>query len=89
MYIKINYALMKHYSAGRKCPIVLLGAGTPHKRTVLNPAGYVLHESTAYAAYLMKRGVPAKDLLKECQSYDTVGNGYFSLVMHALPAGWK
>lgn len=23
------------------------------------------------------------------QSYDTVGNGFFSLFMHALPAGWR
>lgn len=30
-------------------------------------AGFVLHESTAYAAYLMRRGVPAADLLKEGQ----------------------
>ena len=70
-------------------PIVLLGAGTPHKPAVLDPAGYVLHESTAYAAYLMSHGVPAGDLLKEAQSYDTVGNAYFSLVIHSLPAGWR
>ncbi|KAI7843322.1 hypothetical protein COHA_003022 [Chlorella ohadii] len=71
------------------CPIVLLGAGTPHKPPVIDEAGFVLHESTAYAAYLMRRGVPAGDLLKECQSYDTVGNGFFSLFMHALPANWR
>ena len=33
----------------------------------LPQAGFVLHESTAYAAYLLRRGVPAGDLLKECQ----------------------
>lgn len=71
------------------CSIVLLGAGTPHKQPVIDSAGYVLHESTAYATYLMQRGVPAAHLLKEIHSYDTVGNGYFSLLIHALPAGWR
>lgn len=31
----------------RSCPVVLLGAGTPHKQAVVDDAGYVLHESTA------------------------------------------
>lgn len=72
----------------KRCPVVLLGAGTPHKRPVLDDAGFVLHESTAYASYLMQHGLPAEDLLKETSSYDTVGNAYFSATMHALPAGW-
>ncbi|PSC72031.1 Rossmann-like alpha beta alpha sandwich fold isoform B [Micractinium conductrix] len=70
-------------------PIVLLGAGTPHKPPVIDAGGYVLHESTAYADWLLQRGVPAGDLLKEAQSYDTVGNAYFSLLQHAVPAGWR
>ena len=76
-------------AAAGPCPIVLLGAATPHKPPVMDDRGYVLYESTAYAAYLMGRGVPAGDLLKETQSCDTVGNGYFSLLQHALPAGWR
>lgn len=71
------------------CPLLMLGAATPHKPPVLDELGHVLYESTAYAAYLISRGVPAVDLLKETQSSDTVGNGYFSLLMHALPAGWR
>lgn len=70
------------------CPILLLGAGTPHKPPVLDTNGYLLHESTVYANYLLQRGVPSLDLLKETSSYDTVGNAYFSLTMHVLPAGW-
>ena len=35
------------------------------------------------------QGIPAKNLLKEVSSYDTVGNAYFCLVIHALPAGWR
>jgi uncharacterized SAM-binding protein YcdF (DUF218 family) len=71
------------------CRLLMLGAATPHKPPVLDELGHVLYESTAYASYLMSRGVPAVDLLKETQSSDTVGNGYFSLLMHALPAGWR
>ena len=37
----------------------------------------------------MQHGVPASLLLNESSSYDTVGNGYFSLTIHALPAGWR
>lgn len=47
--------------------IVLLGAGTPHKPPVIDEGGWVVHESTAYAAYLLRRGVPAAHLLKEAQ----------------------
>eukprot|EP00887_Chlorella_sp_A99_P002365 scaffold10.g2365.t1 len=69
--------------------LVLLGAGTPHKRPVLDSGGHVLHEATAYASFLVQRGVPPGALLKEVQSYDTVGNGYFSALIHAVPAGWR
>lgn len=69
--------------------MVLLGAGTPHKRSVIDAAGFVLHESTAYASFLMRRGLPAAHLLKETSSYDTVGNAYFSATMHAAPAAWR
>jgi len=69
--------------------LLCLGAGTPHRPPVLI-GGRVLHEATAQAAYLMQRhGVPAAALLKECASYDTVGNAYHALTMHAVPAGWR
>ena len=52
--------------------------------------GQVVHEGTAYAEYLIDVwGVPASSILKESSSYDTVGNGYFSAMIHAVPAGWK
>lgn len=85
---RLDGALYIFKSQPNLCPILLLGAGTPHKPPVLSSNGYVLHESTAYASYLMERGVPALDILKETSSYDTVGNGYFSATMHAVPANW-
>lgn len=71
-------------------PVVCLGGGTPHKPPILSAAtGHVVHESTSCAAYLLDRGAQAAHLLKESSSYDTVGNAYFSLSIHALPAGWR
>jgi uncharacterized SAM-binding protein YcdF (DUF218 family) len=44
---------------------------------------------TRTARYLLERGADATQLLKETSSYDTVGNAYFSLTMHAVPAAWR
>ncbi|KXZ42515.1 hypothetical protein GPECTOR_139g671 [Gonium pectorale] len=65
------------------------GGGTPHKGPYLDARGFVVHESTACARYLLDRGADPELLLKEVSSYDTVGNAYFSLTIHALPAGWR
>ena len=68
-------------------PIVLLGAGTPHKPPPTDPVtGRPLSEATAGARYLVAaHGVPAGSILKETQSYDTVGNALFGLTTHAAP----
>lgn len=86
---RLKKALQIYKQPGGPCPILCLGGGTPHKPAVLSESGHVIHEGSAYAAYLLNKGVPAKHLLKEVSSYDTVGNAYFSLVIHALPAGWR
>lgn len=80
-----------HPNGQSKPPITLLGAGTPHKPPVIRQeTNHILHESTAYADYLIKHhSISPTDLLKESASYDTVGNAYFSLTMHAIPAGWS
>ncbi len=36
----------------------------------------------------MKGAEPAS-LLKEASSYDTIGNGFFAMTIHAVPAGWR
>ena len=72
-------------------PILICGGGSPHGLPVLDEStGQVVHEGTAYAEYLIDVwGLPASSILKESSSYDTVGNGYFSAMIHAVPAGWK
>ncbi|DBA72362.1 TPA: hypothetical protein ACH3X2_010515 [Trebouxia sp. C0005] len=86
---RLDMALQIYRQPGGPCPILCLGGGTPHKPAVLSDNGHVVHEGSAYAAYLLEQGVPAKHVLKEVSSYDTVGNAYFSLVIHALPADWR
>jgi len=72
------------------CPVLCLGGGTPHKPPVLQRAsGHVIHEGTACADYLLRAGLPAGRLLKEVSSYDTVGNAFFALTIHAIPARWR
>ena len=35
------------------------------------------------------QGMPAKSILREAASFDTIGNAFFALTMHAIPAGWR
>lgn len=74
----------------RACPVVCLGGGTPHKPPVLETSsGHVIHEATACAKFLLHAGLPATRILKEISSYDTVGNAFFSLTIHAIPGRWR
>ncbi|EIE22087.1 hypothetical protein COCSUDRAFT_16982 [Coccomyxa subellipsoidea C-169] len=75
--------------AGAHCPLLCLGGGTPHKPAIIGPSGHVIHESTSCANYLRAKGVSAASILNEVSSYDTVGNGFFALTIHAIPAGWR
>jgi uncharacterized SAM-binding protein YcdF (DUF218 family) len=70
-------------------PILCSGGGTPHRAPVLGAGGFVRHEGTACCEYLQKvHAVPDTALFKECGSYDTLGNAWFTLTEHALAAGW-
>eukprot|EP00191_Tetraselmis_sp_GSL018_P007314 CAMPEP_0177607178 /NCGR_PEP_ID=MMETSP0419_2-20121207/17765_1 /TAXON_ID=582737 /ORGANISM="Tetraselmis sp., Strain GSL018" /LENGTH=287 /DNA_ID=CAMNT_0019101715 /DNA_START=12 /DNA_END=871 /DNA_ORIENTATION=- len=70
------------------CKILCTGGGTPHKPPVLRE-GFVYHEGSNCADYLVSKGCQPSAVLKEASSYDTVGNGYFSLTIHAIPSAWK
>jgi hypothetical protein len=69
--------------------LIALSAGTPHRPPPLDPRGFPITEARAGAAYLLARGIdPARILLEE-SSYDTVGNAYFSRVIHAIPRDFR
>ena len=71
------------------CPVLCLGGGTYHKPPHLNNFGFVVHESTACADYLLSRGVPAACIFKEWSSYDTIANAYFAFTNHVVPCSWR
>ena len=69
--------------------LITLSAGTTHKPPPLDPDGYPIFESVAAANYLIKRGVEPKRILVETGSYDTIGNVFFSRMIHVEPLNIK
>ena len=88
---RLDGAAQIRQSFGGNTKIAISGGGSPHGLPVIHPeTGQVVHEGTAYAEYLIRtHGVPPLQILKESSSYDTVGNGYFSAMIHAVPSGWR
>jgi vancomycin permeability regulator SanA len=73
----------------KKRKIIILGGGTYHKPPHINREKFVIHESTMGAKYLLDKGIPAEDLYREWGSYDTIANGFFSLLNFIIPLGIK
>jgi hypothetical protein len=69
--------------------IIALSGGTTHKPPPLDTEGFPVFESFVGADYLMRKGVEARLILCETASYDTIGNAYFSRVIHVDPGGFK
>lgn len=65
---------------------ILLSGGTVYKPPPLDDRGFPLYESQVGARYLAARGIEKDRILTEISSYDTIGNAYFSRVIHAEPA---
>jgi uncharacterized SAM-binding protein YcdF (DUF218 family) len=64
-------------------------AATPHRPPPLNARGYPIYEASAAAHYLRGRGVPERRILTETFSYDTIGNAFFTRLVHAEPRGLR
>ena len=62
--------------------IITLSAGTTHKPPFLDKNGFPVFESVAAATYLIKKNIPPEKILTETSSYDTIGNAYFSRMIH-------
>jgi len=69
--------------------IVALSAATPHRPPPIDGNGFPIYESVAAARYLMEAGVPPDRILTETQSYDTIGNAFFSRIIHVDPRGMR
>jgi DUF218 domain len=66
--------------------IIALSAGTTHQPPPIGTNGFPILESVAAARYLIEAGIPEKSVLIETCSYDTIGNAFFSRVIHVEPA---
>lgn len=69
-----------------KTLLLTLSAGTVHKPPPRDEEGFPIFEAHAAAKYLAEHGVSDGQILTECSSYDTIGNAYFSRVIHIHPA---
>lgn len=69
--------------------IITLSAGTLLKPPPLDNHGFTIFESVAGAQYLIKNGIPAKKILTETCSYDTIGNAFFARVIHTEPLAFR
>jgi uncharacterized SAM-binding protein YcdF (DUF218 family) len=65
--------------------IMPLSCGTAHRPPPLDENGFPIREALAGARYLLSAGVPPDRILVEANSYDTIGNAYFSRLVHADP----
>jgi hypothetical protein len=69
--------------------IIALSAGTTYRPPPLDPNGFPIFESVAGARYLIAAGVPPEQILTETHSYDTIGNAFFSRVLHVDVLGLR
>lgn len=65
--------------------ILCMGGGTYHKPPDLTYNGFVKHESTICANYLINKGIPCDSIFREWASYDTIANGFFAFTNFIIP----
>ncbi|MBU0530705.1 MAG: YdcF family protein [Candidatus Aenigmatarchaeota archaeon] len=63
--------------------------GTVHKPQMLDNKGFPVDECIPMARYLEKKGIPSQNILLENMSFDTIGNAYFSRMIHVEPMRLK
>src|SRR4051795_1716063 len=61
---------------------VCLSAATTHRPPPLDGQGFPISEAVAGAKYLVDKGVPPEQIRLEATSLDTIGNAWFSKVLH-------
>jgi uncharacterized SAM-binding protein YcdF (DUF218 family) len=68
---------------------IALSAGTPHRPQNLDAHGYPIYEAMPAARYLRDHGIPERQILTETFSYDTIGNAFFTRLVHTDPRGLR
>ena len=74
-----DHKVVEFYAQVNCCHSDRYCMGPPHKHAAL---------SSRLRALCLKGAEPTS-LLKEASSYDTIGNGFFAMTIHAVPAGWR
>lgn len=69
--------------------LIPLSAATTHRSMPLDSHGRPLYESLQAARYFVARGVAPSTIAIEAASLDTIGNAWFSRVLHAEPRGLR
>lgn len=87
-WVKKRFDLAITYYQQYNIPIIPC-SGVPYHNEPFLKNGHLHTEADAGAEYLLGQGVSREMILKEDYSRDTIGNAYFSLVMHVLPAQFK
>ncbi len=62
--------------------MIPLSAGTVHKPLPRDTQGLTVFEAVVGATYLIENGIPKEKILPETSSYDTIGNAFFSRILH-------
>lgn len=62
--------------------LICTSAYTPHKAPLLDDKGFPILDSFAMGNYLIKKGVDKNKILLETTSFDTLGNAYFTRILH-------
>jgi vancomycin permeability regulator SanA len=87
-WVKLRFDIAIEFYKNKNTKIIPC-TGTSYHNKPLIKDGNVWTEADAGAKYLMDNDIPAVDILKEDYSRDTIGNAYFSLTMHCLPAKFE
>lgn len=81
--------LDKALEAAEGAYFIVLSAGTVHKPPPLDAEGFPVFEARAASVYLLSKGIAPERILIEASSYDTIGNAYFSRVLHVEPRQFR
>lgn len=74
---------------GKEGCFLVTSGGTTYKPPPLDAAGFPIFEAAAAAEYLIAAGVEPDRIFIETSSYDTIGNAFFSRLLHVEPGGFR
>jgi uncharacterized SAM-binding protein YcdF (DUF218 family) len=89
------YAYLRQHGHTTNLVFIVLSFGTVHRPNYVNQDGWVVSEATSEALYLLHEAkrrsinINAEDILRENLSLDTIGNAFFTRILHCDVAGYR